>query len=262
MRTLKTSTAITVSAMFDLFGLSACNSSENSVNRNTPSPAAPIENVPLAEEPAGRQVPAECEKLDLRLGSQLEGKALGECVAVAISSYKSGKMKIKGDSDGTFEFTYDPDFKVQGEIQTDTSTIKMAFLGDEMWLDSGNGPVKGDRDSENEEELMAAVVGELTRELADPVQTTKLINAQPTWNVDTSKSSVTLVNGGQTDAYRIASAGPFDWHEIKVEEFVLWFDEDWVPLSTEATSGMLGMSATNSQQFYDLGEPVEIIPLG
>lgn len=211
---------------------------------------------------AVREVPTVCAALDLSLGAQLDGDPFGECVSLALASFGSGKMKISGETTGEFEFTYAPDYNVQGEITSSTVPVRIAFVGNDMWIDSGNGPIKGDPNSENSEEVMAAVAGELTRQYADLRQTAELMQGQPIWNIADTKESITLANGDLVDAYRIVSASPFEWNGIPIAEFVAWFDDGWVPLSTQATVEIMGMAGTNSQHFYDLGEPVTITALG
>lgn len=255
---------VTTASAIALLGLAGCSSTTNTSEESAPAATEPVEaEAAEAESPAtGREVPAVCAGLDLSLGSQLDGTPFGDCVALALSSFGSGKMKIAGETTGEFEFTYDPDYNVQGELTTPTGPMKIAFVGTDMWIDSGNGPVKGNPESEDPEEMMAALAGELTRQYADVTQTAQLMQGQPVWNIADAKEPITVATGEQVDAYRIVSAGPFEWNGIPITEYVAWFDDDWVPLSTQATMEVMGMSGTNSQHFYDLGEPVTIKALG
>ena len=246
-------TAATASITLGLLGCS-----EQSVETS----AAPKTSTVTEPDSVERDIPEVCTSLNLAVGAQLDGGPLGDCVAQALASFGSGKMQIAGDSVGEFEFTYEPDFNVQGELQSPTGVTKVALVGTEMWVDTGGGPVKGDPNSENPEELMAALAGELTRQYADLTQTALLIQAQPVWHIDDSKSAVTLPNGEEAEGYRIVSAGSFEWNGVPVTEFVVWFGDDWVPLATQASMSMMGVNSTNSQSFYALGEPVTIRPLG
>ncbi len=245
-------------------GLVGCNADE----APQPQPAQSAETEGAEETstefvaPKSREVPEACAELELTLGAQLEGGALGECVGQALSSYGTGKMEISGETTGLVEFSYDPEFNVQGELQSPAGPVKLAYVGGEMWIDSGSGPVKGDAESEVLEEQLAAVAGELTRMYADIEQTVQLIQAQPVWQVAGDFATVELRDGEAVEAYKIVSGGAFSWHEIPVSELIVWFGEDWVPLSTQATVEMMGMRSTNGQEFYDLGEPVTIVPLG
>lgn len=245
-------------------GLVGCSSDEAPQSKSATSAETDSAAETPAELPAAgiREVPEACAELELALGAQLEGVALGECVSQALSSYGTGKMEISGETTGEVEFSYDPDFSVQGELQSPTGPVKLAYVDGEMWIDSGSGPVKGDAESAVLEEQLAAVAGELTRMYADIEQTVQLIQAQPVWRVAEDFETVELRDGELVEAYKIVSGGAFSWHEIPVSELTVWYGEDWVPLSTKATVEMMGMRSTNGQRFYDLGEPVTIVPLG
>lgn len=254
---MKTYKRLVVGAGIVLMTLTACSAAPE----QAPKPASTKEAETTAPVETEHEIPEACAAIDLALGAQLDGASLGECVSQALSSYGSGRMQLAGGSAGDVEFTYDPGFNAQGELQTPEGSMRFVFLGDEMWIDSGAGPVKGDPNSENIEEQIVAMTGEMTRFFADLSQTAQLIQAQPVWNVDGAMAQVTMKNGDPVEAYRIVSGGAFSWNDIAVTEFVLWFGEDWVPLSTQATVDFMGVSTTNSQLFYDLGEPITISPM-
>lgn len=212
------------------------------------------------DSPAERAVPTECASLDLAFGATLDGTALGACVATALSSYGSGRMHLTTESDGVIEFVYDPEYDFRGTIATDTGEMTLVFVDGEMWMDSGAGFIKGDLESGDVDEQMVGVTAELYRAYSDVRETAKLIQSQPTWNVSGAKESVD-VNGESVEAYRITSAGAFTWNEMPVAEFVLWYGEDWVPVGTEATMSVAGMSSTQSQRFFDLGDDIVIEPV-
>lgn len=209
-----------------------------------------------------RTIPDSCAALNLAPGVALDGTDLGTCLTESLSSYGSGRMQMTTDTVGEIEFTYSPEYNFQGNFEGPDGPVRMSFVDGVMWIDLGDGPVKGDIESDNFDEQMAGMAGELYRFYSDLEQTVQLIALQPTWNVVGEKETVALPTGEQVEAYRIVSGGSFVWNEVPVSEFVVWFGEDWVPVSTQATMEMMGMSVTNSQKFYDLGEKIVITPLG
>lgn len=237
--------------------LSACSSAP--APETSTAADAPAEVDPTT---AARQMPAECSSLDLAPGAQLDGAALGACVARALSSYGSGKMRMDGDTAGDIEFTYTPDYSFQGEMQGFDGPVRITFLDGEMWIDSGSGPIRGDVNSENQEEQLAGLAGELYRFYSDLEVTAELIAAQPVWQVQDATELISLPSGDSVESFKIVSGGAFTWNDMPVSEFIVWFGEGWVPSATQATVDVMGMTSTRSQHFYDLGDPVTITPLG
>lgn len=252
----------TTTALLGILALAGCSAEPAPDTADAGSPSA---SAATAEEPAlatDRVVPDSCAALDLSPGAQLEGTALGECVSEALSGYGTGKMRLTADTYGDIEFSYTPEYNFQGKLQGTDGPISIVFLDGEMWLDSGSGPVRGDLDSADPEEQLAGAAAELYRFYSDLEQTAQLIQSQPVWNVAQAQDAISLPNGDSVQSYRITSAGAFTWNEMPVSEFILWFGEDWVPVGDQATMSFLGTSATHTQHFYDLGEPVTIEPLG
>lgn len=224
----------------------------------------PAESATPSAEPTpdGWVAPAECEALDLTPGVSLAGADLGACVATALSSYGSGREWVESSS-GTGEvvFRYDPEFEMQGTVQTSTGPMTLTFLDGTMWIDSGAGPVKGDVNSSDQEEMLAGLAGELYRIYSDPAMAADLISAGPTWTVG-AEEDVTLGNGESVRAFPIVVAAPFTWNEFPVADSLVWFASDWTPVGVRGTVSLMGQSETTTQTFYDLGEPVEIVPVG
>ncbi|WP_449373242.1 hypothetical protein [Arthrobacter psychrolactophilus] len=203
--------------------------------------------------------PDTCTAQELSFGATLDGGPLGECVSQALASYGSGKMSMSnGDDYGTVAFTYTPDYSVQGTMTSAGEEIELTFLDGTMWIDSGEGPIKGDPESENPEEVLVAAVAEMYKVFSNPAMTAELISASPKWGIDGALALRTLDNGENVQAYRMESTEPFSWNGIPVSEMILWFGEDWMPVGTQASLSMAGVSTTTTQQFYDLGKPVEI----
>lgn len=244
--------------------LAGCSAAPAAEPTATGSPAASASATP-AEEPAAatdRVVPEACASLDLVPGAQLDGTGLGECVATALSGYGSGKMRLTADTFGDVEFSYTPEYNFQGSFQGTDGPIDIVYLDGEMWVDTGTGPILGDLDSDDLEVQLAGVAAEMYRFYSDLEQTAQLIQSQPVWNVAEARDSISLPSGESVESFRITSAGAFTWNEMPVSEFILWFGDDWVPVGDQATMALFGTSATHTQHFYDLGEPVTITPLG
>lgn len=231
------------------------------------TPVAPVPSVSPTETPAAQPeatwtAPDSCTSLDLTANAVLPGDALGLCVSEALSSYGSGTESILGDDlSGTIQFTYDPEFSFQGSLQTPSGPIDLTLIDGTMWIDSGAGPVRGDPDSANPEEVLVGVTGELYRIYADPRVAAEMIAAAPEWRVAPDRELRVLDNGDEIEAYRIVNVEPFVWHEIPADEYILWFAEDWTPVGAQGTMTLMGVTSTLSQQFYDLGEPVTIAPV-
>lgn len=213
-----------------------------------------------ADDAAARAVPEACAGLDLAPGATLDGAKLGECVAVALSSYGSGRMEMSSatDSEIDVEFTYDPDYSFQGGATSGAGPSRMVFLDGEMWVDSGAGFVKGDMEAPGSDAYLAAVAGAFYRQFSDVRQTADLIAAQSSWTVAPQRESITLPGGDVVDAYKIVSDSAFAWNDIPVAEFVLWYGDDWIPVGSQGTVEQFGFSSVQKQLFYDLGAPVTI----
>lgn len=206
--------------------------------------------------------PDACTALDLTVGASIDGTALGACVSTALVSYGSGREYVEtSTSAGEVVFRYDPDFEMQGDVETADGPMQLTFLDGVMWVDHGNGPVRGDIESEDMDEMMAGLAGEMYRMYSEPTMTAELIAASASWLVG-AEEDVTLGNGEVVKAFPITSAAPFTWNEIPVEQSIAWFAADWTPVGVRGTVSMMGMTETTTQTYYDLGADVEITPVG
>ncbi|MGP6169810.1 hypothetical protein ACTU6U_14050 [Microbacterium sp. A196] len=206
--------------------------------------------------------PVECTTLDLTPGATLDGQGLGACVQTALSSYGSGRESIAGGTGtGEIVFRYTPRFEFQGTLTTSEGDVHMTFIDDSMWIDRGAGWIRGDVTSEDLEEQMAGVAGELYRVFSDPSMAAEMIGSSPTWVVGPVED-FPLGDGTVSSSHRITSSAGFSWNEIPISQYSVWFEADWTPTGSEATIQMMGISDTTRQTYYDLGEPVEITPVG
>lgn len=208
----------------------------------------------------GWTAPEECSSLDLNVGATLAGSALGECVAQSLVSFGSGRETVQ-TSTNTSEvaFRYDPDFEMQGETKTTDGSMRLTYVDGTMWVDDGSGPVKGDVDSDDMDEMLAGLTGEMIRIFADPAMTADMVARGAEWVVG-EQVDVELGNGETVRAFPIDVAAPYTWNEMPVQEHVVWFAEGWVPVGGRGTVATMGMTETTTQTYYDLGEPVEITP--
>ncbi|MER6499292.1 hypothetical protein ABT218_07845 [Streptomyces sp. NPDC001455] len=241
-------------------GLAACTKEATEPRPADKKPTA--ESSKAAPSKQAWEAPQSCTDLSLQPGAVLDGAPLGKCVSEALSSHGSGKMHITADTYGDVEFTYDPEYNFQGELTGPDGPIKMAFVDGTMWIDQGDGPVKGDKESDDPKERLVATTGELYRLFSDVKYVAEMVQSQPVWKVDDAKDKIELPNGESVESYRIDSDGAFTWNGIPVKDFVLWFAEDWTPVGDQATTEIAGSQETRTQHFYDLGEPVDITPLG
>ena len=209
---------------------------------------------------SGREVPEECASLTLATGETYKGKDLAYCVTAALTSYGSGMMDMSGDElQGTVQYTYTPDYSFSVEGEANGSAVKLVYNGEGIWADHGNGWIKGDTESDDYEVQMVGMVAEVYKAYANPAVTAAMIAGADTWTADAKTEVRTTPAGDKIETIRIANSEPFTWNEIEVKEFVLWYGEGWVPVSSEATSGLPGFpAATVGQEFYELGSDITI----
>lgn len=218
------------------------------------SPSAPT---------ASREVPAECASLALAGDATYSGAELGACVSEALSSYGSGRMRMFGDDlDGTVDFTYTPEYSFSVEGKNGDDDIRMTYTDGTIWVDQGDGPVRGDVESDKQEEMLAGLVAEMYRVYSDPAMFADLVQASKAWTADSGTKAVELPDGSSVDAFRIVSDKPFTWNGAPIDEYVVEFGADWVPVSAAATMSVMGQRSTITQLFYDLGADITITPLG
>lgn len=232
----------------------------------TPAPVATDSGEGVSEEPSdepeGWTAPGVCTSIPIALGGTVGGTDLGACVQEALSSYGTGKERVSGDGlGGEVQFRYVPDFEFQGDLETGDGPIQLTFIDGTMWVDSGDGPVRGDIDSTDSGEQMAGLAGELYRVFSDPTFAGDLIASSAEWTVTPQLVTRELPSGDVVEAYELTSAAAFDWHELPIDEYVVWFTEDWTPVAAQSTATLFGFSDTTLQEFYDLGEPVDITPV-
>lgn len=254
--------------------LGACSSSDeesptaasttSQADSPAPTEAAPEPSDEPTQEPAqaAREVPSECSDLSLTAGQQYSGQELGACVSAALVSFGSGRMDSTGDQlQGTAEFLYSPEYSVKVAGKADGSSMSLVFVEDTMWVDNGSGWVEGDINSSDQEEMLAGLAGELYRIYSDPIQTANLVSGGDSWTTASALETKKLPNGQSVESFKITNDAPFTWNDIQVEELVLWYGPDWLPVATQATTSVAGLgSITNGQEFYDLGTEITIEP--
>lgn len=228
----------------------------------TPAPSAAA-SVPPGDTSASSWVaPQECLSLDLTPDATIDGAALGGCVSTALSSHGSGREHVESSSlTGEIAFQYSPDFQMSGEVQSADGPMTLTYVDATMWIDRGDGPVKGDVTSSDPEEQLIGFAGEMYRIFSDPAMAADLIAAGSAWIVG-AEEDVELGNGETIRAFPIVASAPFSWNEIPVQDSLVWFAADWTPVGVRGTVSMMGVTETTTQTFYDLGEPVEITPIG
>ncbi len=259
----------TVTAALVITALAACGTDEQPADTDTTTSTPILQEVTPTDtdeptEPEDddteRAVPVECESLTLGTDVTYSGQELGACVSTALASFGSGRMNMIGTAqDGTASFTYDPDYNFQVVGTSDGSPLSIIYTDGTMWVDTGTGWVKGDPDSSDPAEQMAGVIGELYRVFSDPAMTADLIASTDGWTSDSERALRTLPTGDDINAVRITNDAPFTWLGFQVQELILWYGDDWVPVGTQATSSVEGLgSDTVTQEFYDLGADIEI----
>ena len=258
---MKINTAAALAALGIVVVLSGCAASETPTQK-TPDAVA---ETPAAEDPSDEPTwaaPAICQDIDLTPDVIVPGSVLGGCVAEALPSFVTGKEFVETSmQSGEVVFRYrGTELDMQGGSDGDAGTTQFTMLDGTMWMDSGSGWVKGDVNSDDQEAQMIGATAEIFRTYADPVHYADLISAGAEWRVGAAES-VTLGNGENIEAYPIAVTAPFTWNDIPVTASLAWFAEGWVPVGVRGTVEMFGMTETTTQTWYELGEPVEIVPV-
>jgi hypothetical protein len=259
--------AVTTALM--ITALAACGTDEQPTDTDATTSTPIVQDVTPTETdeptepedtPTERVVPSECAALTLDTDVTYTGQELGACVATALASFGSGRMDMIGTAqDGTASFTYDPDYNFQVVGTSDGGPLSIIYTDGTMWVDTGNGWVKGDPESDDPTEQMAGVIGELYRVFSDPAVTADLIAATDGWTSDPERALRTLPTGDDINAVRITNDEPFTWQGFQVQELILWYGDEWVPVGTQATSSIEGLAPeTVTQEFYDLGADIEI----
>lgn len=224
-----------------------------------PSPSAVETPTASPTAEAEREVPASCAGVPLTLGADLKGADLGGCVADALRSFGSGRMNLSSDTvSGTVDFTYAPDYAFHLAGESSGQKVDLTYVDGQIWLDQGQGPVKGDTGSGDQQEQLAGVTGELYRIFSDPAMTADLIAASAMWRIDPEKATRELPSGETVEAYRITNAEPFAWQSMPVQEFILWYGDDWTPVGAQGTLTVADQSSTLTQTFFDLGADITI----
>lgn len=233
-------------------------------NASTPAEEPTPEPQPTEAEPAApvREVPSECSALTLDFNTTYSGAEFSKCVTAALTSFGSGRMDMYGDDlNGNVNFTYAPDYSFEVTGTSNGQATKLVYVGTEMWVDNGAGWIKGDINSSNQEEMLAGLAGELYRIYADPAMTAELIAGAQEWRSGAEFEMRGLPSGDTVEAYRIVNTQPFAWHDMQIQEFVMYYRKDWVPVGSSATSSMGGMAPmTYAQDFWDLGADISIKP--
>lgn len=249
---------VAIGALTLLAGCSAAETADpTKLKTAAPSPQS-VED----EQPAAWSAPEACAALELTPGTTIDGEGLGACLSTALFSFGSGRESLDS-STGTGEvvFRYVPDFEFQGTLVTAEGDVHMTYADSTMWIDRGTGVIKGDLNSEDFEEQVAGLTGEMYRMFSDPALAAEMIGSSPVWAISEIEP-FTLGNGEVSQSYRITSSAAFTWNEIPISQYSVWFESDWTPTGSEATIEMMGISDTARQTYYELGEPVEITPVG
>lgn len=225
----------------------------------TPTPTATADATPAPEPADGWSAPASCTSIPLTAGGTIAGSALGPCIEQAFSSFGSGRVALSSAAiSGTVSFTYAPAVSFQAALETGDGPLELTFVDGMTWVDYGDGPIRGDRDSDVLDEQMASVAGDLYRVFSDPAFAADLIGASPEWIVEAATDRIPAA-GEPVTAHRIVSAEPFAWFDIPIQEYAVWVAPDWTPVAAESTSDFLSARTTVTQEFHDLGEPVTIV---
>ncbi|MEU9315052.1 hypothetical protein [Streptomyces sp. NPDC048295] len=231
--------------------------SEASSSRSAQESASPKASAPAFT------TPSECDGLQLKGGETLAGSALSNCLVAALKAYGSGTESVlSGDESGTSQFVFGDDPALSGSMTGPEGEKSYVFKGDDEWIKTpGLGKwVKGDANSTDPQEQLVAATGKLYRALADPAVTARMIASAPEWTVEAERPVLSLENGENVEAWRIANKKPYTYLGAAVREHILWFGDDFTPYGGQAESSAGGVMTTTTQHFYDLGKPVTIEP--
>ncbi|MFS0866685.1 hypothetical protein AB3M83_05030 [Microbacterium sp. 179-B 1A2 NHS] len=257
--------ALTAVALLALAGCTGTAEPAPAASDTTVASPSPTQTgaAPTPTATAADDVPVECESLTVPPGGTVSGEDLGPCLQAALVLADTGTLTLSGDElGGTVQYRHRPDFAFSGELETGDGAVAMSFVDGVMMLDSGDGPVVGDPESDDPDEQLAGVTGELYRVFSDPGFIADFIAAGETWEIGSETEELSPAGGDAVTAVRARSTAPFSWYDIPIDSYTVFFAEDFTPVSASSTTGFLGHTSSITQDFSGVGEPVSIEPIG
>lgn len=222
-----------------------------SATKATPTPTPS----PTASAPAG--APASCARLGVEARADVRGRGLAACVADGLEKAGSGVQELRGeDLEGTLRFTWGDEVAYAGEVRSSDLTLGLVVVPPTTWVDLDGAWAKADPQG-SPEEVVAADVGGLYAQTADPGAAVDLLEGSRSWTVGRKPERVERPDGSSATAWRLESA-PFTADGAQVSDAVVWMDEALAPVAMQATVTADGTTSTATRYFVDLGEPQQV----
>jgi hypothetical protein len=215
----------------------------------TPTPS-PTTSVPA-------DAPASCAKLGLEPRADVQGRRLAACVADGLEKAGSGVQELRGeDLQGTLRFTWGDEVAYAGEVRSSDGALGLVVVPPTTWVDLDGAWTKADPNG-SPDEVVAADVGGLYAQAADPGAAVDLLSGSRSWSVGRNPEPVKRPDGSRVTAWRLESS-PFSADGAQVSDAVVWLDESLAPVAMQATVTADGTTSTTTRHFVDLGEPQQV----
>lgn len=216
---------------------------EPSASATSPSPT------PDAVEPA-----ASCLQIDTNAPT-VDGTTLGTCISEAlhvIGTFKASSTM--GGEPQDAEIRLRPDVAIHGTSPDD----EVIFVDDVTYKNEGDGWVQGDANSDDTEEYIGGMAGQLLVAVFAGDVLKQTIAACPVWNIEVASKKLTLPDDQVVDTRVFSCAAPFDSFGTTVSPMHVWIGADWTPYGFESTATGYGQVIDGVSYYYDHGVPVEI----
>ncbi|NCT91047.1 hypothetical protein GXB85_08815 [Cellulomonas sp. APG4] len=220
--------------------------------QETEAPASPAADDPAADDAAddGPDADDTCGDRLVNLHDPVPGRLFADCAADAVLAAGTSGYRTSGDDGSWAEGVVA--WREPGSIAlTNNHDMDVVVIGEQGWLlVPGEGWVVGDPAGTPPQVMAHSVISAIGQLTTVELQRA-LFASSPAWE---PASGVTEVEGAR------AYSGTPDLMGTTPERYVVWLDDDHLPVRVEATLTLAGFTASTVDEFFDWGEPVEILP--
>lgn len=247
--------------MMSVLLLAACSGGDDEPEAS-PTTEATSATPPASPTPSPTpsvDAPASCTDLGLEAGADVEGRGLAACVTDALREAGSGVQLVEGDDlAGTVRFTWGKDVSYAAEMTSSDGVIELVSIPPRTWVKLGESWAEADAQGDPEQ-AVAADVGGLLAQAADPGEAVALLRGSSSWTVGDKTERLKRPDGSTVTAWRLTSS-PFTADGAQVGDPVVWLDESFAPAGLAASVAADGTTTTTTRYFTDLGEPQDVTP--
>lgn len=203
-----------------------------------------------ADTDAGDAADDTCGDRLVNLHDPVPGRLFADCAADAVLAAGTSGYRTSGDDGSWAEGVVA--WREPGSISlTNNHGMDVVVIGEQGWLlVPGEGWVVGDPAGTPPQVMAHAAISAIGQLTTVELQRA-LFASSPEWE---PASGVEDVMGAR------AYSGTPDLMGTTPERYVVWLDDDHLPVRVEATLTLAGFTASTVDEFFDWGEPVEILP--